>query len=54
MTAVSWNSMNWLYSSEIGSLRMRNKTSAVQCLCHWATNFMTVMVAPTGIETLGW
>ncbi|TDZ20178.1 Sugar transporter STL1 [Colletotrichum orbiculare MAFF 240422] len=51
---TGWNSMNWLYSSEIGSLRMRNKTAATQCLCHWAMNFLTVMIAPTGFATLGW
>ncbi|EEU37442.1 uncharacterized protein NECHADRAFT_86278 [Fusarium vanettenii 77-13-4] len=51
---IGWNSMNWLYASEIGSLRMRNKTAAVQCFCHWGTNFLTVMVAPTGFASLGW
>ncbi|KAL0943078.1 hexose carrier protein [Colletotrichum truncatum] len=51
---VGWNSMCWLYSSEIGSLRMRNKSSAANCFCHWSTNFLTVMVAPTGFESLGW
>ncbi|CAG9984545.1 unnamed protein product [Clonostachys byssicola] len=50
---IGWNSMNWLYSSEIGSLRMRNKTSATQCLFHWGTNFLTVMVAPSGFAYLG-
>ncbi|CAG9946983.1 unnamed protein product [Clonostachys rosea f. rosea IK726] len=51
---IGWNSMNWLYSAEIGSLRMRNKTAATQCFLHWSTNFLTVMVAPTGFATLGW
>ncbi|KAL3465588.1 general substrate transporter [Aspergillus heterothallicus] len=51
---VGWNSMCWLYGSEINSLRMRNKGAAVQCSCNWATNFLTVMVTPIGFATLSW
>lgn len=51
---IRWNSMYWLYASEIRSLRMRNRTSSSMCLAHWATNFLTVMVAPTGFTSLGW
>lgn len=46
--------MNWLYGSEIGSLRMRNRTSAAQSFMHWITNFLTVMISPLGFDRLGW
>ncbi|KAJ6087520.1 hypothetical protein N7467_006434 [Penicillium canescens] len=51
---IGWNSMCWLYGSEINSLRMRNKGAALQCMCNWATNFVSVMTTPVGFATIGW
>jgi hypothetical protein len=37
---------SWLYASEIASLRLRNKGSALQSMLNWITCFLTVMTTP--------
>ncbi|CAJ2513262.1 Uu.00g013810.m01.CDS01 [Anthostomella pinea] len=44
----------WLYPTEINSLPMRTKATAVATMTDWLTNFVVVEVAPIGLQTLGW
>lgn len=44
----------WLYPTEINSLPMRTKGTAVATMANWITNFLVVEVTPAGIQNLGW
>lgn len=51
---MGWNSMSWLYGSEVASFRLRNKGSSTQNLCNWATAIVAVMTTPIGLQNIGW
>ncbi|UNI23831.1 hypothetical protein JDV02_009625 [Purpureocillium takamizusanense] len=44
----------WLYPTEINSIAMRTKGSAVATATNWLTNFVIVEITPIGIQNLGW
>ncbi|KAI0907135.1 sugar transporter [Ustulina deusta] len=44
----------WLYPTEINSLPIRTKGTAVATMANWITNFLVVEVTPAGIQNLGW
>ncbi|OTB09492.1 hypothetical protein M426DRAFT_50479 [Hypoxylon sp. CI-4A] len=51
---ASWTSVVWIYSAEISPLRFRHLNSGLGVLSQWATTFLTVMMAPPAIASIGW
>ncbi|KAF2012541.1 MFS transporter [Aaosphaeria arxii CBS 175.79] len=50
----SWASTVWIYSAEISPLRFRHFNSGMGVLSQWAMTFLTVMMAPPAIASIGW
>lgn len=44
----------FLYPSEISTLRLRSKGSAISVLSKWIFNFLVVMISPVAIANIGW
>ncbi|KAJ5348526.1 uncharacterized protein N7506_001779 [Penicillium brevicompactum] len=44
----------WLYPTEISSLSMRTKSTAVATATNWICNFVIVEITPIGIQNIGW
>lgn len=49
-----WMATPFLYPSEISTLRIRSKGSAISVLSKWMFNFLVVMIAPVAMHNIGW
>ena len=49
-----WMATPFLYPSEISTLRLRSKGSAISVLSKWIFNFLVVMITPVAIANIGW
>ena len=49
-----FRSTPFLYPSEISTLRLRSKGSAISVLSKWIFNFLVVMISPVAIANIGW
>ncbi|KAJ6436261.1 sugar transporter [Purpureocillium lavendulum] len=51
---IGWQGVPWLYPTEINSLSMRTRGTALSTAIDWAFNYMVVQITPIGIERLHW
>ncbi|KAJ5587125.1 uncharacterized protein N7459_002890 [Penicillium hispanicum] len=49
-----WMATPFLYPSEISTLRIRSKGSAISVLSKWMFNFLVVMISPVAMANIGW
>lgn len=49
-----WMATPFLYPSEISTLRLRSKGSAISVLSKWMFNFLVVMISPVAMANIGW
>lgn len=49
-----WMATPFLYPSEISTLRIRSKGSAISVLSKWMFNFLVVMISPVAMANIAW
>lgn len=49
-----WMATPFLYPSEISTLRLRSKGSAISVLSKWMFNFLVVMISPVAMSNIGY
>lgn len=49
-----WMATPFLYPSEISTLRLRSKGSAISVFSKWTFNFLVVMISPVAIANIKW
>lgn len=52
--AIGWQGMSWLYQVEIVPLRIRGPANALSTASNWTANFICVIIAAPGFESIKW
>ncbi|THY03004.1 putative sugar transporter [Aureobasidium pullulans] len=53
-TPIGFLGANFLYCTEVASLRLRSSMSSISTANHWIWNFVVNMVTPIASRTIGW